>query len=53
MLDFDPAKRITVEGILAHPYLGSYHDPEEEVCTLLRLAHVFAADVAVTPSHLP
>jgi mitogen-activated protein kinase 7 len=30
LLAFDPAKRITVEEALAHPYLATYHDPEEE-----------------------
>ncbi|KAI9136677.1 kinase-like domain-containing protein [Paraphysoderma sedebokerense] len=30
LLKFDPATRITVEQALAHPYLETYHDPEEE-----------------------
>lgn len=30
MLAFDPTKRCTVEEALAHPYLASLHDPEEE-----------------------
>lgn len=30
MLAFDPSKRCTVEEALAHPYLASLHDPEEE-----------------------
>eukprot|EP00158_Paraphelidium_tribonemae_P008904 Partr_v1_DN28721_c0_g1_i2_m62788 putative mitogen-activated protein kinase len=30
LLDFDPAERITVEEALAHPYLETYHDPEDE-----------------------
>jgi mitogen-activated protein kinase 1/3 len=30
MLCFDPVKRITVEEALAHPYLESMHDPEDE-----------------------
>lgn len=27
---FNPAKRITVEEALRHPYLEPYHDPEDE-----------------------
>ncbi|ORZ41269.1 kinase-like domain-containing protein [Catenaria anguillulae PL171] len=30
LLQFDPAQRITVEQALAHPYLATYHDPDEE-----------------------
>jgi len=30
LLDFDPARRITVEQALQHPYLATYHDPEDE-----------------------
>jgi len=30
LLDFDPARRITVEQALEHPYLSQYHDPEDE-----------------------
>lgn len=30
MLEFDPAKRITTEQCLAHPYLSHYHDPSDE-----------------------
>ncbi len=26
----DPSKRFTVEQCLTHPYLESYHDPEDE-----------------------
>ncbi|KIL59441.1 hypothetical protein M378DRAFT_1003994 [Amanita muscaria Koide BX008] len=29
-LSFDPKKRLTVEQALAHPYLESYHDPDDE-----------------------
>ena len=31
LLKFDPYQRITVEEALAHPYLESYHDPDDEV----------------------
>ena len=31
MLTFNPHKRITVEGALAHPYLEQYYDPDDEV----------------------
>lgn len=31
LLEFDPAKRITVEEALAHPYLNAYHDEDDEV----------------------
>lgn len=31
LLEFDPAKRITVEEALAHPYLSAYHDVDDEV----------------------
>lgn len=30
MLAFDPAKRITVDEALAHPYLAALHDPADE-----------------------
>lgn len=30
LLQFDPEKRLTVEQALAHPYLESYHDSEDE-----------------------
>jgi len=30
LLDFDPATRLTVEEALAHPYLATYHDEEDE-----------------------
>jgi len=29
-LTFDPKKRLTVDEALEHPYLSSYHDPEDE-----------------------
>lgn len=30
MLQFDPSKRISVEGALAHPYLAALHDVATE-----------------------
>lgn len=30
LLEFDPAKRITVDEALKHPYLKTYHDPDDE-----------------------
>jgi mitogen-activated protein kinase 1/3 len=30
LLAFNPAKRISVQEALAHPYLEAYHDPEDE-----------------------
>ena len=30
MLIFDPKKRITAKEILEHPYLATYHDPQDE-----------------------
>jgi serine/threonine protein kinase len=30
MLIFHPAKRISVEDALAHPYFSSLHDPSDE-----------------------
>ena len=33
MLNFDPAKRITCDQALEHPYLAVWHDPTDEpVC---------------------
>ncbi|KAJ2229046.1 mitogen activated protein kinase [Coemansia sp. RSA 485] len=31
LLDFDPSTRITIDEILAHPYLKAYHNPEDEI----------------------
>ncbi len=31
MLQFSPARRITVEDALAHPYLAQLHDPAAEL----------------------
>ena len=37
MLNFDPAKRITCEQALQHPYLAVWHDPTDEpVCPTVR-----------------
>ena len=30
LLQFDPAKRLTVEESLAHPYLEAHHDEQDE-----------------------
>ncbi|RKP37185.1 MAP kinase [Dimargaris cristalligena] len=30
LLAFDPARRITIEEVLQHPYLEAYHEPEDE-----------------------
>jgi len=39
MLNFDPAKRITCEQALEHPYLAVWHDPTDEpVCPTVRLS---------------
>ena len=43
MLTFNPHKRITVEGALAHSYLEQYYDPDDEVVTPL---------IAVPPPHI-
>lgn len=37
LLNFDPAKRITCEQALKHPYLQVWHDPADEpVCPTVR-----------------
>lgn len=33
MLNFNPHQRITVEQVLAHPYLKQYYDPNDEPVT--------------------
>lgn len=40
MLQFDPRKRITVSQALKHPYLATYHDPDNEPVS----SKVFQAD---------
>ena len=41
MLNFDPAKRITCEQALEHPYLAVWHDPTDEpVCQTVRHSSV-------------
>jgi len=34
-LIFDPSKRITVEEALNHPYLSTFHCPEDEVISFI------------------
>lgn len=41
MLKFDPAKRITVEDALKHPYLRDFHDESDEPSTDLVSAFEF------------
>jgi mitogen-activated protein kinase 7 len=37
LANFDPAKRITCEQALEHPYLAVWHDPTDEpVCPSVR-----------------
>ena len=38
LLDFDPARRITVEEALKHPYLETYHDSDDEVNQILPIS---------------
>lgn len=52
MLAFNPAKRITVEDALAHPYLAFFHDPEDEVRS--EYSHATASDFRVaSPAGVP
>ncbi|KAK0538834.1 mitogen activated protein kinase [Tilletia horrida] len=44
-LTFDPKRRLTVEEALAHPYLASYHDPEDEPTAPALDAHFFEFDL--------
>ncbi|CAD6904423.1 unnamed protein product [Tilletia controversa] len=44
-LTFDPKRRMTVEQALAHPYLASYHDPEDEPTAPPLDAEFFAFDL--------
>jgi serine/threonine protein kinase len=41
MCQFDPAKRITVEQALAHPYLATLHDETDEPCASSAFAFDF------------
>ena len=42
MLNFDPAKRITCDQALEHPYLAVWHDPTDEpVCPTVRRSVLF------------
>ena len=49
MLAFSPRKRITVEDALAHPYLESYHDPEDEPTAAPLDPSFFDADFSRVP----
>ena len=42
LLTMDPDRRISAEDALAHPYLASYADPEDEV----------RGSAHITPPHL-
>lgn len=44
LLVFNPAARITVDEALAHPYLVSYHDPQDEPITTPMTADEFKYD---------
>lgn len=43
MLDLDTDKRLTAEQALAHPYLATYADPEDEVfqCSTYKFSLLF------------
>ncbi|KAK0560224.1 mitogen activated protein kinase [Tilletia horrida] len=45
VLAFDPKKRMTVEQALAHPYLASYHDPDDEPTAPALDASFFSFDL--------
>lgn len=47
LLAFDPARRITVEAALAHPYLAAIHEPTYEPCA----AQPFSFEFEQTPTH--
>ena len=47
MLNFNPHQRITVEQVLAHPYLKQYYDPNDEVRELLKLIAIMCVCVCV------
>lgn len=32
MLDFHPSRRISIDDALAHPFMGSLHNPDDEPC---------------------
>lgn len=48
MLAFDPAKRISVEAALAHPWVADYHDPSDEPTGAPPPATMFAFDLRDT-----
>jgi mitogen-activated protein kinase 7 len=56
MLCFDPAKRISCEAALNHPYLQVWHDPADEpVCDTVSLIFPFeeqGAQTRLTPSEI-
>jgi len=41
MLTFNPNKRITVDEVLAHPYLEQYYDPDDEVGVRVKLHDLY------------
>lgn len=48
MLCFDPAKRISCEQALNHPYLAVWHDPSDEpICEAVRRSMSFEIDTAI------
>ncbi len=52
MLQFNPARRITVEQALAHPYLAQIHDPASELAAPSARPLRHPADVAQLSRHL-
>lgn len=51
MLIINPAKRITVEKALNHPYLAEYHNPDDEpICD--RPFHLGVSDESLTREQL-
>jgi len=48
-LTFDPKKRLTAEEALEHPYLSSYHDPDDEPAALFLDPNSFDFDDSKDP----
>jgi len=48
-LTFDPKKRLTAEEALGHPYLSSYHDPDDEPAALFLDPNLFDFDDPKVP----